>query len=72
MGEEDRSQQIEVVERSGVYKSRIGYITLQGTSLTFIGPDRKLVQLATIEQYLKVADIVQATGCPIIMLLKFS
>ena len=42
----------------------IGYLALQDTSLSFIGPDRPPVKFHTIDQYLRIADVILSTGLP--------
>ena len=41
-----------------------GFLSLQETNFEFIGPDRDFCDYNTIDQVMKIADIIKATGLP--------
>ena len=41
-----------------------GFLALQDTSFSFIGPDRPPVKFLSIDQYLHLADMILSTGLP--------
>ena len=43
---------------------KVGFINLEATEFSFIGPDRKVVKLDSIDKFLETADKILSTGVP--------
>ena len=54
---------IEVIDINFRHKS-VGYMALDSTAFEFIGPDREIVQLHNLDQYMAAASIIKGTGMP--------
>ena len=43
---------------------KIGFINLEATAFSFIGPDRKSIKIDSTDKLVKIADIILSTGVP--------
>ena len=43
---------------------KIGFINLEATGFSFIGPDRESIKIDSIDTLVKIADIILSTGVP--------